>query len=182
MEVDQHHRGLLAGLAGQPVAISNGLRAASRNSWPIRLITTTGVPSAVCTRAVPLPGAAAAWLAGRMIRGSAVEEGIDLALAVGVVSERDRVHAGREQAGRDAAGDADSVGRVLAVGDDQVERHLVTQAGQLQLDRPPSRCAEDVGDEQDSHLMVMESTIYSSGLAPGAGLIWIETWLPASEV
>jgi hypothetical protein len=30
--------------------------------------------------------------------------------------------------------------------------------------------------------MDMESTIYSSGLAPGAGLIWIEVWLPASDV
>ena len=54
--------------ATSPAATSKGLWAASRYSWPIRLITATRVPSAAAMTATPRPGALAAWLAGRTIR------------------------------------------------------------------------------------------------------------------
>src|SRR6185437_2625124 len=49
------------------------------------------------------------------------QERVDLTLPVGVVPQRDRVHAGRVQLEGDAAGDADAVGRVLGVRHHQVD-------------------------------------------------------------
>ena len=85
---------------------------------------------------------------------------IVLALAVCVVAERYRIDADAQQALADPARDADAVGGVLAVGDHQVERQLVAEAGQPLLDDPPAGRTEDVRDEQDPQ---------SNGLAPGDG-------------
>src|SRR5262249_38210408 len=104
---------------------------------------------------------------------------VDLALAVGVVAEGDRVHAGSEQALGDAAGDADAVGRVLTVGDDEVEAELLAQPGQPLLDDAPSGRREDVGDEEDPH---RGCRAYRIGLAPADGPSDMATWLPASDV
>ncbi len=88
------------------------------------------------------------WLrrkfAGRRISSSLVEVGVDLALAVGVVAERDHVDAGGEQLIGDLRGDSEAAGHVLAVDDDEV-RAPGARAGagsnpsSVRLPRPPTR-------------------------------------------
>jgi hypothetical protein len=49
-------------------ATSNGPTAGSRKSWPSRLITATGVPSAAGCTVSPRPGVKAKRFAGRITR------------------------------------------------------------------------------------------------------------------
>ena len=67
-----------------------------------------------------------------------------------MVSEGDRVHAHGKDLVREPRRDADPVGRVLAVHDACVHLELRAQCGQALLQRPSSRGADDVGDEQDA--------------------------------
>ena len=64
-----------------------------------------------------------------------VEVGPDLAVAVGVVAERDHVDAGGEQLVGVLRRDADAAGGVLAVDDDEVERELLAQAREQLAER-----------------------------------------------
>ena len=73
----------------------------------------------------------------------------DLAAPPRVVAERDHVDARREQPVGDPRSEPDPVGRVLAVGNDEVDVELVAQGRQPLLDRAVSRRAVDVGDEED---------------------------------
>jgi hypothetical protein len=56
-----------------------------------------------------------------------------------VVSECDRVRAGREQLLRELRGQAGPVRGVLPVDDADVDRELFPDAGQASLDRPATR-------------------------------------------
>ena len=67
--------------------------------------------------------------------GLLVEVGLDLAVAVGVVAERDHVDAGGEQLVGVLRRDADAASGVLAVDDDEVEPELLAQARQQRLER-----------------------------------------------
>jgi hypothetical protein len=69
-----------------------------------------------------------------------------------VVAERHDVRAGRQQPLGELRRDAGAVGDVLAVDDARVGVELVTQSGEMLLDRPPPCGAEDVGEEEDSQL------------------------------
>jgi hypothetical protein len=80
------------------------------------------------------------------------EIGRDLLPAPDVVAERDHVDARFEQPAGELRRDPDPVGRVLAVGDDEVEVELVAQPGQQLLDRAHARTAVHVSDEENSHL------------------------------
>jgi hypothetical protein len=66
-----------------------------------------------------------------------------------VVAERDHVHAGGEQLVGVLGSDPDPAGRVLPVGDDEVELELLPQAGQQLAQRAPSGGGDDVADEED---------------------------------
>jgi len=79
-----------------------------------------------------------------------VEVGIDVAVAIGVVAQRDHVHAQGEDLARVARRDPDAARRVLAV--DHHERGVVTfaQGGQQRGERPPPDTADHVADEQDA--------------------------------
>ena len=85
------------------------------------------------------------------MRGSRVEVLVDLAVAVGVVAEGDRVDAQAEQLLRGLAGDPEAAGGVLAVDDDEVGLVLVPQAGQHGGQRPAADSPDDVADEQELH-------------------------------
>ena len=78
-----------------------------------------------------------------------IEVGIDLAVAVGVVAEREHVDPGLEQAGGDLAGNAGAAGRVLAVGDHECRFKPLAQRGQESLHRSPPDTPDDVADEKD---------------------------------
>ena len=96
--------------------------------------------------------------AGRVHRGvrrpddllRLLEVGADLRPAEGVVPERDRVGAGREQAVGEAWRDPDPVGGVLAVQHAGVDLELGLERLEPLLDRPASRRADDVRDEEDA--------------------------------
>ena len=79
-----------------------------------------------------------------------VEVGVDLAMAVGVVAERDHIDAGREQLVGDLRRDPEPAGDVLAVDDD--ERRVVALAQQRQhaQQRPATGRADQVAAEKDS--------------------------------
>ena len=66
-----------------------------------------------------------------------------------MVSERDHVGAGREDLVREFRGQPEAVGGVLAVDDAEGRAQLLTQAVETRLQRPATRGADDVCDEED---------------------------------
>jgi hypothetical protein len=66
-----------------------------------------------------------------------------------VVAERDRVDPSREQPLRELGRQPHAVGGVLAVDDADVDRELLAQRPQPQLERAPTRDPDDVGDEEE---------------------------------
>jgi hypothetical protein len=81
-----------------------------------------------------------------------VEVGIDLAAMVGVVAERDRVDAAREQGFRGLGRDPQAAGHVLAVDDYERRLEPLFQAGQAIEQGVPTDAADEVADEQDAQL------------------------------
>ena len=73
----------------------------------------------------------------------------DLAVPVGVVAERDRVDAEREERVGLLRRDAEPARGVLAVDDDERRRELLAQHREQRLERAPARACDDVSDEQD---------------------------------
>ncbi len=74
-----------------------------------------------------------------------------LFLVPDVIAGRHHVHAQVEELVADFARDAEPRGRVLAVGDDEVDLMAAHQGGKTGPDELPSRSADDVADEEDSH-------------------------------
>ena len=66
------------------------------------------------------------------------------------VAERDHVRAGRKQPVGQLCRDPASGCRVLTVDDAEVGLEFLPERRQPRLDRPSSRCAEHVGDEEDA--------------------------------
>ena len=89
-----------------------------------------------------------------------------------MVAERDHVRAGGQNPVGELGRDPDSVRDVLAVDDAERGAELLPQRAQPLLERPPSRRADDVPDEED--LQRTEST--------AAGRTDSDTLLPASCV
>ena len=81
----------------------------------------------------------------------AVEVGIDLALAVGVVAERDHVDAGVEELIGDLRRDSEAPRRVLAVDDQEVEAQPIAQHGDQPEQRAAAKASDHVSDEQDGN-------------------------------
>jgi len=75
-------------------------------------------------------------------------------VAPDVVSRRDHVGAGLEDARRQLGGQADAVRRVLPVHDAEVGVELVPELGQAVGYRPASGRAEDVADEEQLQRVV----------------------------
>ena len=80
-----------------------------------------------------------------------VEVLVDLAVAVGVVAERDRVGAELEQLARGLAGDAHAARGVLAVDHHEVRLVLLADAGKQRGQRPAADAAHHVADEKELH-------------------------------
>jgi hypothetical protein len=89
-----------------------------------------------------------------------------------VVAERDRVDSVGEQLLGDARRQADTVGRVLAVRDAEVDVELGAELAEPLLQRAAPRDADDVGDEEQDQ----------GRERAAAGKICNVTWLPASRV
>jgi hypothetical protein len=101
-----------------------------------------------------------------------VQVGIDLALAVGVVAERDDVDAQREQLVGDLRRDARTARDVLAVDDDEVERMRLTQARQQRPQQMPSGRADEIADEEDRDGCGLrdDAALYIGSAAPLAAI------------
>jgi hypothetical protein len=89
-----------------------------------------------------------------------------------VIPEGQYVDTGREQRVRELGRDAEAVRDVLAVGDDEVEVELLTQARQALLDRTATGASVDVGDEEEPQGIARLAAGWSSA----------ETWFPESCV
>ena len=72
-------------------------------------------------------------------------------LAPDVVAGGEHVHPGVEQLEGDLGRDAGAVGRVLAVGDHEVDGALFLERGKPPQERVAPRLAEHVADEEDVH-------------------------------
>ena len=97
-------------------ASGNAGRPAFMYRLPDRDTTPSRTPSRETTHQ-PCPGWLLRKLAGRRIRSSLIEVGVDLAVPVGVVAERDHIDPGGEQLVGDLRRDPEPAGRVLAVDD-----------------------------------------------------------------
>jgi hypothetical protein len=69
-----------------------------------------------------------------------------------VIAERDRVGSYREQAIGETGRDPDAVGCVLTVDDADVDLERCPNVPEAGLECTPSRGADDIGDEENSHL------------------------------
>jgi hypothetical protein len=78
-----------------------------------------------------------------------VQVGVDLALAVGVVAQRDHVDTGREQLVGQLGRDPDPAGDVLAVGHYERRRMPLAQRRQQAQEGALAQPADHVADEQD---------------------------------
>ena len=78
-----------------------------------------------------------------------VEVGVDLALPVGVVAERDHVDPGGEHLVGELRRDADAPGDVLAVDDHEIRLMALTQRRQQTEQGPFAEPPDDVSDEQN---------------------------------
>ena len=68
-----------------------------------------------------------------------------------MVAAGDHIHAGGKDFRRHFGCDAVAAGRILAIGNDEIERVLFTQLGQERFDGPASGLAHDIADEEDFH-------------------------------
>ena len=130
VEVHQHVVGLVAQAGQDGVGLGEGGAGGLDEHGPGEVDDT----EARSRRAPPPggrgPGAARGKFAGRTIGRVGVQVAEDLLVAVGVVAEGDRVHAGAEQLAGGLLGDAHPAGDVLAVGDHEVGPVLLAQRGQ----------------------------------------------------
>jgi hypothetical protein len=81
----------------------------------------------------------------------AVQQVVDVAVAEGVVAERDRVGARAEERGGDLGGDPHAAGGILAVDHDEVGGLALDQARQQPFDDGAAGRAHDVAYEEDLH-------------------------------
>ena len=107
------------------------------------------MPPAAGTIAIPRPGR----LGGEVRRPDDANRigqvRADLLPPPGVVAERDRVGADREQLLGELGRDPDAVGDVLAVDDAEVDAELAAETGQALGQRLAAGSADDVADEED---------------------------------
>ena len=68
-----------------------------------------------------------------------------------MIAERDRIDAGLDQFAIDRFGDAEAAGRVLAIGDDQIELPVADQLRQALGDDGAPAAPDNVADEEDAH-------------------------------
>ena len=123
--------------------------AAFRKTVPDRFTTPSRMPSrsTTCARG---PGSL------RVVRRAhdpllAVEQVVDLAVAVGVVAERDRVDPDLEQLARRLLRDPHAARGVLPVHDHEVRLVGVAEPRQQRGERAASDAADDVADEEKLH-------------------------------
>ena len=80
----------------------------------------------------------------------ALDEHQRLALVPGMVAERDRVGADIEKFLVDRLGDAEAAGGVLAIDDDEIERPIADEAGQMLRENRAPGPADHVTDEKNA--------------------------------
>ena len=120
------------------------------NRFPDSEMTPRRTPSGPPNNAIPVPG-----LAGQEVRRPQdplflVQVRIDLAVAIGVVAERDHVDAGGQHLAGDLRGDTHAAGGVLAVDDHEIGGKPVAQIGQERQQRALPDPADHVAHEQDA--------------------------------
>ena len=80
-----------------------------------------------------------------------VEEAHDLLLVPGVVTAGEKVHPGNPEFVGGLGGQAEAVGGVLPVGDDEVQAVLFADGFQMAANHVPARFTDDVPDEEEPH-------------------------------
>src|SRR5689334_3478197 len=92
------------------------------------------------------------WIVGRFDDvGFRSERLFDLLPAIDVVAERYTINTAAQQCPIDRRRDTRAIGRVLAVGDDEVDSLPLAQAWQRPGDDLPPRFANDIANQQDTH-------------------------------
>jgi len=76
-------------------------------------------------------------------------------VAVGVVAQRDRIHAETEDLLGGLLGDAHAAGGVLAIDHHEVGRVALAKHRQQRGERTPTKAADYVGHEQELHWMAV---------------------------
>ena len=97
---------------------------------PMALTTSTRAPFFASIKAAPRPGVPARIIDRPDHARRALDEDQRLLLVPGMIAERNGVDAGVEEFAIDRFGDAEAAGRVLAIGDDQVELPVPDQMRQ----------------------------------------------------
>ena len=85
--------------------------------------------------------------------GVAVDVIDDLALVPDVVAAGDNVGAGGIERLADLVGDAEAMGRVFTVDDDEIKLQAASKIGQVFVDHPPPRLSHHVAANQYFHVM-----------------------------
>ena len=93
-----------------------------------------------------------------------VEIRVDLATVIGVVAERDRVHAAREQRARGLRRDPQTARDVLGVDDHERGVEALAQDRQALQQRAPADRADEVPDEQDAGLCLSHTCRMTGGM------------------
>ena len=148
MHVDQDLVG--AGHLAQRLLDGDQRRAAGLHVQVARQVHDPERDAVALHHAGPAARLGAQVVGGPDDAGLGIEVGPHLAVAVGVVAQRDRVDAEREQLVGLLRRDADAAGRVLAVDHHEVGGQLLAQAGQQRAQRPPPGSPHHVADEQDA--------------------------------
>jgi len=150
VHVDQHGVRLAAELRQQGVGL--GERRPHRLEEDLAGQVDHSQPQPVrLDHGVAAPRAALGEVGRPHDAGLLVEVAVHLAVAVGVVAERDCVDAEREQLLRGLARDADSARGVLAVDDHEVGLVLLHQLREHGGERPAADPGDDVAYEQELH-------------------------------
>jgi len=89
----------------------------------------------------------------------ALQVGVDLAAVVGVVAERDCVHASGEQLVGDLGSDPQAAGGVLRVDHHERRRVALAQDRQAVEQRAPADAADEIADEEDVHAAAVGSLV-----------------------
>ena len=140
---------LAAQLGDQRVGLREG-RAPGRHEDVAGQVDDGQAHAVARDHRVAVAGLAAQVVGGTQDPRLAVQVGVDLAAAVGVVAERDHVDARREDVLGELGRDAEAAGEVLAVDDDERRVVALAQLRQQAQQRAPARRTDEIAAEEDA--------------------------------
>ncbi len=87
-----------------------------------------------------------------------------------MIAERDRVNARFQQLAIDLLADAETAGRVLAIGDHQIELPLADQVGHALIHDGAPTAADNVADEENAHGQNLKITAWRADIMSKGGI------------